>query len=344
MIPAEEGYFFPAEWHPHRATWISWPHNSNTWPQGLTEVRKCVISLIDIISRGEMVCIQVQNQSMQSQVEKLLLEASLDLQKIRFYKHPTNDAWCRDHGPAFLINSTTRKKLIIDWEYNAWGGKYPPFDDDNAVPQRIAGALGLPVLRPGLVMEGGSVDFNGAGTVITTTSCLLNKNRNPQFSQQQIQAKLCQYYGLQQVIWLHQGIAGDDTDGHIDDICRFVKEDTVVTVMEEDHQELNYKPLLENYKLLKTTRLWDGRSLNVVGIPMPKPQYWERQRLPASYANFYICNAAVIVPIFKDPHDLLAIKTLQDIFTDRPVVGVDSRALVVGLGSFHCLTQQEPDI
>jgi len=262
---------------------------------------------------------------------------------LRFYHFPTNDAWCRDHGPAFLINPEAKQKVIVDWGYNAWGGKYPPFDLDDVIPAKIGERLGLPVYHPGIVMEGGSVDFNGRGTVITTTACLRNKNRNPQLNQQQIEGYLQNYYGVEQVLWLGDGIVGDDTDGHIDDITRFVNEDTVVTVIEENRNDENYHILQENLQTLKSMRLLNGKQLNIVELPMPEPVIYQDQRLPASYANFYIANSAVVVPTYRSKNDDKALAILQQCFPGRKVIGIDSTDIIWGLGSFHCLSQQEPE-
>ena len=257
--------------------------------------------------------------------------------------HPTNDAWCRDHGPAFVINtSAEQKKIIVDWGYNAWGGKYPPFDLDDNIPTLIAQHYKIPVVYPGIVMEGGSVDFNGKGTVLTTTSCLLNTNRNPHLNQGQIEQYLHDYYGVENILWLGDGIVGDDTDGHIDDLTRFVNENTVVTVVEENKKDENYSILQENLKSLKKLRLENGKPLDIVELPMPAAVVYEDMRLPASYANFYIGNKYVIVPTFRDKNDDRALQILQSCFQDRKVIGLDSLDIIWGLGSFHCLSQQEP--
>jgi agmatine deiminase len=274
-----------------------------------------------------------------------LQQTTADLGNIKFFMHPTNDAWCRDHGPAFLINpDAAQKKIVVDWGYNAWGGKYPPFDLDDNIPTLIAKHYDIPVVYPGIVMEGGSVDFNGKGTVLTTTSCLLNDNRNPQLGQSQIEAYLRSYYGVDNILWLGDGIVGDDTDGHIDDLTRFVNETTVVTVVEEHKHDENYSVLQNIVKSLNTFRLENGKQLNVVELPMPSGVVHEGMRLPASYANFYIGNKYVIVPTFRDKNDDRALDILQSCFRDRKVVGLDSVDIIWGLGSFHCLSQQEPSI
>ena len=273
----------------------------------------------------------------------MLQLANANLDQIQFYFHPTNDAWCRDHGPAFLIrNNPIDPKAIIDWNINAWGGKYPPYDLDDVIPTSIANALGLPVFNPGIIMEGGSVDFNGAGTVMTSKSCLLNPNRNPHLDQNEIEKYLSDYYGIDQVLWVSDGIVGDDTDGHIDDTVRFVNEDTVITVIESNVLSPNFDLLQQNLNELKQMRLINGKQLNIVELPMPSPVIYEEQMLPASYANFYISNGHVVVPTFQCKQDDQAMQIIQTCFPTRQVVGIDSTDIIWGLGSFHCLSQQEP--
>ena len=271
-----------------------------------------------------------------------LQKAGANLTQIEFHFNESNDAWCRDHGPAFLLNTAGDQKAVVDWDYNAWGGKYPPYDLDDVIPTKIARHFNLPVYHPKIVMEGGAVEFNGAGTILTTTACLLNENRNPHLSKEQIEEYLLEFYGAEQVLWLGDGIVGDDTDGHVDDITRFVNEDTVVTVVETNPLDENYILLQENLEALKAMRLQNGKALNIVQLPMPSPVIHEDTRLPASYANFYIANAAVIVPTFGDVNDEKALKIIQGLFPDRKVVGIDSTDIIWGLGSFHCLSQQEP--
>jgi len=343
--PKDLGYYFPPEWHRHAATWLSYPHNEASWPGKISTIFPFYHQFIREISRGELVNINVTGEAMGSQVREALDGIGVDLKRICLYNHPTNDAWCRDHGPAFLIAGRPDLKpgkVIVNWEYNAWGNKYP-HDLDNLIPQRIASVLDLPVFNPVIVMEGGAVDFNGEGTVLTTTACLLHENRNPQLNQGQIEQTLRDFYGVEQVLWLGEGIEGDDTNGHIDDMTRFVAPDTVVTMVEPDRTDANHRPLLDNLKALKKMRLLNGKALNIVEIPMPDPVFYDGQRLPASYANFYICNAGVLVPTFQCPRDQLAIDLLSRCFPDRPVIGIDSVEIIWGLGSWHCLSQQEPE-
>jgi agmatine deiminase len=342
--PASQGFHFPAEWANHTATWLSWPHKEESWPGKIVTIYKPYCEFIKAVSEGELVRINVVNEQMAAFAKEQLQQVGADLKRIEFFEFPTNDAWCRDHGPAFLINTNTKQKAIVDWGYNAWGNKYPPYDLDDVIPAKIAQHFNLPVYHPGIVMEGGSVDFNGKGTVLTTTACLLNKNRNPHLNQQQIAAYLQNYYGVEQILWLGDGIVGDDTDGHIDDITRFVNEDTVVTVIEENKNDENYHILQENLQTLKTMRLLNGKQLNIVELPMPDAVYHEGHRLPASYANFYISNAAVIVPTYRSKNDDKALDILQLCFPGRKVTGIDSTDIIWGLGSFHCLSQQEPEV
>ena len=341
--PAKEGYFFPAEWYKHKATWLSWPHKEASWPGKLDSIYPQYAQFIKLISEGEEVRINVGNAGMETSARGYIEKTGADMSKIFFHHFPTNDAWCRDHGPAFLINPKADiKKIIVDWGYNAWGGKYPPFDLDDVIPTKIAEMYNIPVHHPGIVMEGGSVEFNGRGTLLTSTSCLLNSNRNPSKSREQIEEYLEQYYGVENILWLGEGIVGDDTDGHIDDITRFVNEETVVSVVEHNKADDNYFLLKDNLKELHKMRLENGKQLNVVELPMPSPVIYDDQRLPASYANFYISNNHVIVPTFNDKNDDVALETLQQLFTDRKVTGLNSTDIIWGLGSFHCLSQQEP--
>jgi agmatine deiminase len=265
------------------------------------------------------------------------------MDQVQFYLHPTNDAWCRDHGPAFLINrSAEQKKVIVDWNYNAWGNKYPPYDLDDVIPTLIGKHFDIPVYHPGIIMEGGSVEFNGTGTILTSTSCLLNPNRNKHLNRDQIENYLFDYYGANQVLWVEEGIVGDDTDGHIDDTIRFVNEDTVLTVVESNTKDENFTLLQDNLLQLQKMRLLNGKQLNIVELPMPDAVIFEDQRLPASYANFYISNKYVIVPTFRSVMDDKALSIIAEAYINREVVGIDSTDIIWGLGSFHCLSQQEP--
>lgn len=342
--PKQQGYSFPAEWAEQEAMWLSWPHKEASWPGKIETIYKPYSEFIKAVAEDQKVRINVADEAMKNFALRHLEAVNANLANVEFYFHETNDAWCRDHGPAFVINKTEKKKAVVDWGYNAWGGKYPPFDLDDVIPTKIANHFGLPLFTPPIVMEGGSVEFNGAGTVLTTTSCLLNENRNPHLTKEQIEQYLKEFYGQEQVLWLGDGIVGDDTDGHIDDITRFVNEDTVLTVVEENPEDENYQPLQENLEALKKMTLLDGRKLNIVELPMPAPVIYEDTRLPASYANFYIANKVVVVPIFNDKNDERALQIIQSCFPGRKVIGINSVDIIWGLGSFHCLSQQEPRI
>ncbi|MBI5372915.1 MAG: agmatine deiminase family protein [Sphingobacteriales bacterium] len=341
--PKDLGYYFPAEFAPHTATWLSWPHKEASWPGKIHTIYPSYSKFIKELAKGEKVNINVADGSMKAFATGHLQNEGVDLGNVEFFFHPTNDAWCRDHGPSFLVNPAADiKKVIVDWGYNAWGNKYPPYDLDDVIPTLIGKHFHIPVYNPGIVMEGGSVEFNGKGTVMTSTACLLNPNRNPHLNKAQIEKYLCNYYGMEQVLWVDEGIVGDDTDGHIDDTVRFVNEDTVITVIEEDKQDANYALLQQNLRQLKEMRLINGKQLNIVELPMPEELVYEDQRLPCSYANFYIANKSVIVPTFRSGRDERALRIIQDCFPGREVVGIDSTDIIWGLGSFHCLSQQEP--
>ena len=341
--PKELNLHFPAEFTAQEAMWLSWPHKEASWPGKIDTIFPVYTKFIGLVAEGQKVRINVADEAMKAVAEKQLLATNGNLNNIEFYFLPTNDAWCRDHGPAFLVNYKQKKKAIVDWGYNAWGDKYPPYDLDDVIPTKIAKQFNLDVFHPGIVMEGGSVEFNGKGTLLTTTACLLNKNRNPHLNQKQIEEFLANFYGVNHILWLGEGIVGDDTDGHIDDITRFVNQDTVVTVVEENKSDENFEILQENLHELKKMRLENGKQINIVELPMPMPVIYEEQRLPASYANFYIANKHVVVPTFRDTkNDEKALMILQDSFRDRKVVGLDSTEIIWGLGSFHCLSQQEP--
>ena len=342
--PKQLGYYFPAEFHPHTATWLSWPHKEASWPGKIHTIFPYYSQFVKYLADSEKVRINVANEAMKTIATGHLMQAGVNMRNVEFFFHPTNDAWCRDHGPAFLLNPAEQKKAVVDWNYNAWGGKYPPFDRDDIIPTLIAGHYQLPLFNPGIIMEGGSVEFNGKGTILTSTCCLLNENRNPHLNRAQVEEYLHHYYGAEQVLWVEDGIAGDDTDGHIDDTIRFVNEDTVLTVVETDRQDENYEPLQQNLRQLEQMRLLNGKQLNIVTLPMPDAVVHEDQRLPASYANFYISNKYVIVPTFRCKKDDEALRIISACFKDREVVGIDSTEIIWGLGSFHCLSQQEPEI
>ena len=342
-IPFADGFHFPAEWEAHEATWLTYPHNDDSFPGKLQAVYPCYLRFIAEILKGEKVRINVPKE-FKKQLVRQLDEADINGESVEIFERDSDDVWCRDHGPAFVVREDAagkRQKAIIDWEFNAWGGKYP-HDADNRIAGAIAADFNLPVYRPGIVMEGGSVEFNGQGTLLTTRSCLLNTNRNPHLNQQQIEQYLHDYYGVQQILWLYDGIAGDDTDGHIDDVTRFVNAHTIITAVEINKNDSNYEPLRQNLRLLGKVRLQDGRQPDIIELPMPAPIIHDQQRLPASYSNFYITNDTVIVPIFRCKEDEIALQILATCFKSRQITGIDSTDIIRGLGSFHCLSQQEP--
>ncbi|HEX6615076.1 MAG TPA: agmatine deiminase family protein [Gemmatimonadales bacterium] len=344
VVPAQLGYRMPAEWEPHRGTWLSWPHKEASWPGKFESVPGIFADMVRVLGDREEVHINVAGPTMEAEVRALLADVGAGSGNVFFHHNPTNDAWCRDHGPIFLARTRdgVREQAIVDWGFNAWGGKYPPYDLDDVVPSRIGAELGLPVFQPGIVMEGGALDVNGRGTLLTTESCLLNPNRNPQLDRGDIERYLRDYLGVTHILWLGDGIAGDDTDGHVDDITRFVDPRTVVTVVEDDPSDENYEPLQANLERLRGMTDQDGQPLRVVTLPMPRALYHEGQRLPASYANFYIANGVVLLPAYDPPRDEEAAATLAGLFPGREIVGMNAADLVWGLGAFHCVTQQWP--
>jgi agmatine deiminase len=342
--PAALGYAMPPEWAPHQATWFSWPHNPDTWPGHLAQAERALTLAVAALSEGETVRINVLDEAHERHVAGLLAGRA-DPARLRLHRIPTNDAWCRDHGAIFVTRRGTEAPLLaLDCGYNAWGGKYRPFDLDDQVPGKMAGLLGVPHRTVDMILEGGSLDVNGAGTLLTTEQCLLNPNRNPQFGRGEIEQRLRDNLGVRQILWLGEGIVGDDTDGHVDDLTRFVAEDTVVTVVETDPADENYEALRENRQRLAGMRLPDGRPLQVIELPMPEPVLRGAERLPASYANFYIGNRVVLLPVFGCRQDEAAAAILGGCFPGRRVVPVDCRDIVVGLGTLHCLTQQVPSV
>ena len=342
--PAQLGFRMPAEWEPHAATWLAWPHNQDTWPGRLSAIPVVYVQIIAALHRDERVHICVNDFATAGHVRHTLDAAGVDLARIGVYEIPTNDAWTRDHGPIFL---TRRHEQIIElgltnWTFNAWGAKYPPWDLDNSVPERIAQGLDLVPFTPDIVLEGGSIDVNGRGMLLTTESCLLNPNRNPTLTRSAIEHILKAFLGVQHIGWLGEGIVGDDTDGHVDDLARFVTPTTVVCAVEDDPADVNYKPLQDNLHRLRSMHDQRGQPLHVVPLPMPGPVEQAAERLPASYANFYIANRTVLVPTYDHPHDDIALAILQELFPDRRVIGILCTDLVVGFGALHCVTMQQP--
>ena len=342
QTPAALGYRMPAEWEPHAATWLSWPRREGiSFPESFDRVLPALRAMVEALIQSEHICINVCNGAHEAEARSVL--GALPMERVTFYRIPTDEPWCRDHGPSFLTRDRDPKLAVVDWDYNAWGNKYPPFNLDEVVPTRIAEVLKVPVFYPHMILEGGSIDVNGAGTLLTTESCLLNKNRNPNLSRDEIEAHLRDYLGVRDILWLGEGIAGDDTDGHIDDIARFVSERTVVAVVEDDHADENYEPLQKNLARLREMKIGKD-SIEIVALPMPKKIVREGLRLPASYANFYTANSCVLVPTFADSADEVALSILRKCFPNRLVMGIDCRELIWGLGTFHCLTQQQPAV
>jgi agmatine deiminase len=344
QTPAQLGYRMPPEWAPHRGTWLSWPHKAASWPGKFEPIPDIFCEIVRYLGRGEEVHINVADADMEADVRRRLVSRAIPLNSVYFHHNPTNDAWCRDHGPIFIqrAGDRGREQAIVDWSFNAWGGKFPPYALDDVIPSRIGAEYRIPVFHPGIIMEGGSLDVNGRGTLLTTESCLLNPNRNPQMSRMEIEQALRDYLGVTNVLWLGDGIEGDDTDGHVDDITRFVDEHTIVTVVEQDPVDPNYEPLRENLSRLREMRDQDGEPFRIVTLPMPRRLEHEGQRLPASYANFYIGNSVVLLPFYDRARDGEARATLRDLFPGREVIGLDCTDLVWGLGAFHCVTQQWP--
>ena len=335
----------PAEWEPHVGTWFTWPRPEGiSFPGKYDTVPAVYAELIKHLIQVEEVHINVWNDEKEIFVRQVLHSLDTPIERVHFHHFPAYEPWCRDHGPIFIVrqHEGARERAIVDWDYNAWGGKYPPFDLDDAVPQHVARYRSLPLFSPGIVMEGGAIEVNGNGTLLTTEACLLNPNRNPRLNKEQIETFLKEYLGVRQILWLKEGIVGDDTDGHVDDLSRFADERTIVTVVEEDPADENYQLLQENLSLLRTFRDLNGQPFRIVEIPMPGIIQYEEQRLPASYANFYIANETVLVPTFRAPNDPRALAILRSVFPNRRVIGIDSTELIWGLGSFHCISQQEP--
>ncbi|ANT64403.1 MULTISPECIES: agmatine deiminase family protein [Prosthecochloris] len=344
-------YRMPAEWAMHDATWLSWPHKEASWPGKFEPVPAVFALMVAYLSRYEEVHINVLDGEMEDTARKLIatcLQQGSRMEAVHFHRIPTDDAWCRDHGPNFVAAldhaGDVAEKVVMDWEYNAWGGKYTPYDHDNAVPSHVAQLRECRICRPGMVLEGGSIDVNGKGLLLTTEACLLNPNRNPSMSRSDIEAALGTYLGIDKVIWLKDGIIGDDTDGHVDDMARFVDARTVVLALEDDADDANYLPLRENLEILASATDQAGQPLEVVTLPMPDPVYYDGERLPASYANFYIANRQVLVPTYRCANDGVALDILQRCFPDREIVGIDCTDLVWGLGAIHCVTHEEPAI
>jgi agmatine deiminase len=340
--PAAQGFRMPAEWEPQTAVWFSWPHNRATWPGQFRPIPGVFAGIVAQVSRFENVRINCA-APLQARARRLCGQAGADMAKVTFYNHPTNDAWCRDHGPIFVKNDQTGEVAVTDWVYNAWGGKYPPYDLDNKIPPRIARKLGMRRFENDMVLEGGSIDVNGRGLLLTSEQCLLNPNRNPHLTRAQIEQNLRDYLGIGTVLWVGEGIVGDDTDGHIDDITRFFRPDGLVTVIEPKMRDPNHRLLQENLERLESFRTPAGKKFEIVHLPMPRPFGFRGQRVPASYANFLVVNGAVLVPQFRQKRrDAEACEILGACFKGREIVPVDCFHLIWGLGTLHCISQQQP--
>jgi agmatine deiminase len=342
--PARLGYRLPAEWEPHAGTWLAWPHNRDTWPGKFAPVPAIYVEMVRALSPYERVHICINDAEMARTVRQLLSASGVALHNVTLHEIPTNDTWARDHGPIFVTRQHAgRTELAVtDWIFNSWGQKYGPWDLDDIVPQKIAAHFHLPLFEPGIVLEGGSIDANGQGTLLTTEACLLNPNRNPSLSRSELEDYLRAYLGVHKILWLGEGVVGDDTDGHIDDLARFVDPTTVVCVVEEDPTDVNYALLQDNLARLRRMTDQDERPLRVVSLPMPSPVEYDGNRLPASYANFYIANGVVLVPTYECPNDQRALAILQELFPSRRITGIPCTDLVWGLGAIHCVTQQQP--
>jgi agmatine deiminase len=349
--PAQLGFAMPAEWEPHEATWLGWPQNATDWPGKMNAIAWVYGEIVRKLAAGERVRILVDSPAVETRARRVLETARADSSQVEFFHWPTNRGWLRDSGPIFVSRRwrNRRQQAIVHFHFNAWA-RYDNWQLDRQVPERASRELDLPLFdaqfqgRP-LVLEGGGIDVNGRGTLLTTEECYLDPEtqvRNPGLDRNAYETGLQRFLGVRQVVWLGHGIVGDDTHGHVDDLCRFVNPTTVVLIQSDDPQDINYRPLAENRERLQGLRLEDGVKLEVVALPTPAPLYWRDQRLPASYANFYIANAAVLVPTFNDPADRRALGILADLFPDRPVVGIHAVDLVLGFGTLHCLTQQQP--
>ena len=344
----------PAEWEPHQATWISWPHNREDWPGKFAPVPWVYVEIVRHLHQSERVCILVEDREMENRVKRMLSRAVIDLSRICFFRFPTNRVWIRDYGPIFVRKQGAGVSEIAttNWKFTAWA-KYSNWKKDNSIPSKIAKALKLAQwephaslgrIRQPIVLEGGSIEVNGKGTLVTTEECLLSavQQRNPRLSRSDLEEAFGRYLGIRKVLWLRKGIAGDDTHGHVDDLARFVNANTLVVVAEDKAEDDNYSNLKENMELVQSMSDQDGKPLEIVPLPMPNPVYFNGRRLPASYANFYIANKVVLVPTFNDSRDRVALSILAQLFPRREVIGIHSLDLVWGLGAMHCLTQQQP--
>jgi agmatine deiminase len=352
--PRQLGYRMPAEWDRHESTWLAWPHNPQDWPGKFQAIPWLYAEIVRLLAAHEIVHILVDDAKSQQRVQSILHRAGANLDQVSFHQWPTNRVWTRDSGPIFVRNAEGRV-AITDWHFNAWA-KYADWHLDDQVPSRVTELLGLPAWQPTitladgglhrLVLEGGSIDTNGAGTLLTTEECLLSpiQQRNPGVSREQLEQAFHDYLGIDQVLWLDRGVTGDDTHGHIDDISRFIAPATIITAVEPNRTDPNHAPLAENLNRLKAARTLDGKQFTIVELPLPRPVVFRAQRLPASYANFYVANDLVLMPTFHDPNDRIALGILADAFPGREIIGIHAVDLIWGLGALHCMTQQQPAV
>ncbi len=342
VMPAALGFRMPAEWAPQEAVWLSWPHNYDSWPGQFRPVPYAFARIVAAISRFEGVRINAAKK-LHARAKKMCARAGADMTQVHFFDHPTNDAWCRDHGPIFVKHTMTGEVAMTDWAYNAWGGKYPPYDLDNEIPPSIEKAIKLRRFVHEMVLEGGSIEVNGEGLLLTSEQCLLHPNRNPHLNRAQIEGILSDYLGVTGFLWLGEGIVGDDTDGHIDDMTRFYKADGFITCVEANPNDKNHEILAANLERLRSFRTPAGKKFDIVELPMPRPFGFNRQRVPASYANYLVINGAVLVPTFRQPGpDARALGIIGGCFPGRETIGIDCYHLIWGLGTLHCLSQQQP--
>ena len=354
LLPRDLGYRMPAEWERHQGTWIAWPHNREDWPGKFDSIAWVYADIVRHLSRVEDLNIIVNNAAERDVVRAALNRCHVSMKRVKFHLWPTDRGWTRDSGPVFVRrDSGNHKVAITNWRFNGWA-KYPEWKHDNQLPELVARKLGMEQFTPmvqlhgkshHVVLEGGSIDVNGAGIMLATEECLLSKvqQRNPGLSRRDLEQVFADYLGIEKVIWLARGIAGDDTHGHIDDIARFVAPDTVVTVVETSRSDANYAPLQENLKRLALATDLLGRKLKIIELPLPDPSIFQGQRLPASYANFYIANKLVLVPTFNDPNDRVALNIIAELFPQHQIVGIHCGDLIWGLGAIHCMTQQQPE-
>jgi agmatine deiminase len=348
--PMAQGFIMPAEWERHRATWLGWPHHATDWPGKISTVRWAYGEIVRKLVPGERVRLLVSSAAEENQARRVLTRCRVDLSQVDFLRFPTNRGWMRDSGPICVRRTVPAPEVaIVHFHFNAWA-KYADWQEDRQVPERAARHFNYRLFNAAhasgdFVIEGGALDVNGRGTLLTTEECLLDQQtqvRNPGLSRSDTEQVLKSHLGVTNIFWLGHGVVGDDTHGHVDDICRFVNPTTVVLCQESNPQDINYRPLKENWERLQDLRLEDGARAQVIALPMPAPLHFADYRLPASYANFYVGNAAVIVPTFNDPNDRVALGILAELFPDRTVVGIHAVDLVLGFGTLHCLTQQEP--